>query len=129
PPVRRARRRTPEGRGAGRVGRRRAGLEREADGAGEEGESREEAQGNRQKGDTEEERQEAASESAGRVAPDGETTPMKPRGSRKATAFTESVIREMTRLAQRHGAVNLAQGFPDFAAPQAIKDAACAAVS
>jgi aminotransferase len=53
---------------------------------------------------------------------------MKPRGSRKATAFTESVIREMTRLAQQHGAVNLAQGFPDFPAPDAIKQAACAAV-
>ena len=45
------------------------------------------------------------------------TEPM--RGSRKATAFTESVIREMTRLAQLHGAVNLAQGFPDFPAPSA----------
>ena len=53
---------------------------------------------------------------------------MKPRGSRKATAFTESVIREMTRLAQQHGAVNLAQGFPDFPAPEAVKAAACAAV-
>jgi aminotransferase len=53
---------------------------------------------------------------------------MKPRGSQKATAFTESVIREMTRLATRHGAVNLAQGFPDFSAPDAIKQAACAAV-
>ncbi len=50
------------------------------------------------------------------------------RGSRKATAFTESVIREMTRLAQLHGAVNLAQGFPDFPAPSVIKDAAAAAI-
>ena len=33
--------------------------------------------------------------------------------------FTESVIREMTRLAVRHGAINLAQGFPDFSAPEA----------
>jgi aminotransferase len=40
---------------------------------------------------------------------------MKPRGSKKATQFTESVIREMTRLAQEHDAVNLSQGFPDFA--------------
>lgn len=48
--------------------------------------------------------------------------------SRKAAVFTESVIREMTRLAQRHGAVNLAQGFPDFPAPAAIKDAAKAAI-
>ena len=52
----------------------------------------------------------------------------KPRGSRKAAQFTESVIREMTRLAQRHQAVNLSQGFPDFPAPQAVKDAACAAI-
>jgi hypothetical protein len=50
---------------------------------------------------------------------------MKPRGSKKATQFTESVIREMTRLAQEHDAVNLSQGFPDFAAHQRIKDAAC----
>ncbi len=48
--------------------------------------------------------------------------------SSKAAVFTESVIREMTRLALRNGAVNLAQGFPDFAAPSAIKDAAKAAI-
>jgi aminotransferase len=45
--------------------------------------------------------------------------------------FTESVIREMTRLIQLHhpqNGINLAQGFPDFPAPQAIKDAACAAI-
>ena len=36
--------------------------------------------------------------------------------SAKAEQFTESVIREMTRLAMKHGAVNLSQGFPDFAA-------------
>src|SRR5215213_2292414 len=46
------------------------------------------------------------------------------RASRKAASFTESVIREMTRLAHRHGAVNLSQGFPDFPAPAAIKAAA-----
>ena len=34
----------------------------------------------------------------------------------------------MTRLAKLHNAVNLSQGFPDFEAPQAIKDAACAAI-
>ena len=51
-----------------------------------------------------------------------------PRGSKKAAQFTESVIREMTRLAMRHGAVNLSQGFPDFPAPDAIKEAACAAI-
>jgi len=48
--------------------------------------------------------------------------------SRKAQSFTESVIREMTRLAGLHGAINLAQGMPDFAAPTEIKEAACAAV-
>jgi aminotransferase len=48
--------------------------------------------------------------------------------SQKAQQFTESVIREMTRLAIRHGAVNLAQGFPDFAAPAVVKDAAVRAV-
>jgi aspartate/methionine/tyrosine aminotransferase len=51
-----------------------------------------------------------------------------PRVSAKAQRFTESVIREMTRLAQQHNAINLAQGFPDFPAPQAIKDAAVAAL-
>jgi aminotransferase len=48
--------------------------------------------------------------------------------SAKAASFTESVIREMTRLALEHGAVNLAQGFPDFACPTEIKDAASAAI-
>jgi aminotransferase len=50
-------------------------------------------------------------------------------GSKKATQFTESVIREMTRLNQLHGGVNLSQGFPDFPAPASIKDAACAAIN
>jgi aminotransferase len=49
-------------------------------------------------------------------------------GSRKAAQFTESVIREMTRLSQRYGAVNLSQGFPDFPAPDVVKEAACAAI-
>src|SRR5918995_2337633 len=49
-------------------------------------------------------------------------------GSRKATQFTESVIREMTRLNQQYGGVNLSQGFPDFAAPDAVKEAAVAAI-
>jgi len=43
--------------------------------------------------------------------------------------ITESVIREMTRLALRHKAVNLAQGFPDFPAPQIVKDAARQAIA
>ena len=50
-------------------------------------------------------------------------------GSRKATQFTESVIREMTRLNEMYGGVNLSQGFPDFPAPAVIKDAACAAIN
>src|SRR5437879_2752097 len=49
-------------------------------------------------------------------------------GSKKATQFTESVIREMTRLNHLYGGVNLSQGFPDFPAPPAVKDAACAAI-
>jgi aspartate/methionine/tyrosine aminotransferase len=43
--------------------------------------------------------------------------------------FTESVIREMTRQAMLHGAINLAQGFPDFPAPAEIKQAAQDAVA
>ena len=50
------------------------------------------------------------------------------RVSKKAASFTESVIRDMTRLAIKHNAINLAQGFPDFAAPQEIKDAAKRAI-
>jgi aspartate/methionine/tyrosine aminotransferase len=48
--------------------------------------------------------------------------------SLKAQKFTESVIREMTRLALQHGAVNLAQGFPDFPAPEEVKEAGVAAI-
>jgi aspartate/methionine/tyrosine aminotransferase len=48
--------------------------------------------------------------------------------SRKVGQFTESVIREMTRLALEHGAVNLSQGFPDFSAPSEIKRAAQEAI-
>jgi aspartate/methionine/tyrosine aminotransferase len=48
--------------------------------------------------------------------------------SERSTRFTESVIREMTRLCNRHGAVNLAQGFPDFPAPEALKEAAVRAI-
>ncbi len=49
-------------------------------------------------------------------------------GSKKAESFSESVIREMTRLCQSHGGINLAQGFPDFPAPKEIKEAAVAAI-
>jgi aminotransferase len=52
-----------------------------------------------------------------------------PELSAKAAQFTESVIREMTRLAIHHGAVNLSQGFPDFPAPQEIKRAAQDAIA
>jgi aspartate/methionine/tyrosine aminotransferase len=48
--------------------------------------------------------------------------------SRKAQQFTESVIREMTRLAMEHDALNLAQGFPDFPAPEQVKEAAVRAI-
>ena len=50
------------------------------------------------------------------------------RVSAKARQFSESVIREMTRHALAHGAVNLAQGFPDFPCPEQIKEAACRAI-
>ena len=57
-----------------------------------------------------------------------------PRASAKASQFTESVIREMTRLAAAHSTperpvVNLAQGFPDFPAPPEVKEAARAAIA
>lgn len=50
------------------------------------------------------------------------------RTARRTHSFTESVIREMTRVAKDHDAINLAQGFPDFPAPQVLKDAACEAI-
>jgi len=53
----------------------------------------------------------------------------KNRVSQKAGSFTESVIREMTREALKHGAVNLGQGFPDFAAPEDIKKKAMEAIA
>ena len=51
-----------------------------------------------------------------------------PRISAKAEGFTESVIREMSRLSAAAGAVNLGQGFPDFACPAELKDAAVEAL-
>jgi aspartate/methionine/tyrosine aminotransferase len=53
---------------------------------------------------------------------------MKMRTATRTHGFTESVIREMTRVANEHGAINLAQGFPDFAAPEVLKEAAAAAI-
>jgi len=47
----------------------------------------------------------------------------------RADHFTESVIREMTRLSLKHNAINLAQGFPDFPCPAELKAAACEAVN
>jgi aspartate/methionine/tyrosine aminotransferase len=55
-------------------------------------------------------------------------TKTKNRISRKAASFTESVIREMTREAMKYSAVNLGQGFPDWAAPEDIKQKAMAAI-
>jgi aspartate/methionine/tyrosine aminotransferase len=49
--------------------------------------------------------------------------------AQRTMRFTESVIREMTRLAADHNAVNLAQGFPDFPAPDVVKNAAREAIS
>src|SRR5438132_8078457 len=49
--------------------------------------------------------------------------------SRKASLFTESVIREMTREAMKYGAVNLSQGYPDFPAPEDIKRVAMQAIA
>jgi aminotransferase len=49
--------------------------------------------------------------------------------SNRTSKFTESVIREMTRLAGQYNAVNLAQGYPDFSAPEEIKQAAREAIT
>src|SRR5258708_12073521 len=49
--------------------------------------------------------------------------------SERTQRFTESVIREMTRLAMQHKAVNLAQGYPDFPAPEILKNAAREAIT
>ncbi|MDF5725264.1 MAG: aminotransferase class I/II-fold pyridoxal phosphate-dependent enzyme [Rhizonema sp. PD37] len=52
----------------------------------------------------------------------------KQKTSIKASQFKESIIREMTRVALQHNAVNLAQGFPDFPCPPELKRAACEAI-
>lgn len=51
-----------------------------------------------------------------------------PKISKKAGLFTESVIREMTRLCNLHNGINLSQGFPDFSAPEEMKEAAVKAI-
>src|SRR3989449_6346436 len=48
--------------------------------------------------------------------------------AKRTHGFTESVIRGMTRLASEHGAINLAQGFPNFPAPDVLKEAAARAI-
>ncbi len=58
-----------------------------------------------------------------------QTKLIKNRISKKAASFTESVIREMTREAMKYGAVNLGQGFPDFPAPEDIKQKAMQAIA
>ena len=50
------------------------------------------------------------------------------RSAKRLASIADSVFGEMTRLARLHNAVNLSQGFPDFEAPQVIKDSACAAI-
>ena len=53
---------------------------------------------------------------------------MSQRTATRTHTFTESVIREMSRVARTFDAINLAQGFPDFPAPLLLKDAACRAI-
>ena len=53
---------------------------------------------------------------------------MHPRTARRTHGFTESVIRGMTRLANEHKAINLAQGFPNFPCPDVLKEAAARAI-
>jgi aspartate/methionine/tyrosine aminotransferase len=67
----------------------------------------------------------------GTRTPAGKTPekPFFPARPSRADTFTESVIREMTRLALQHDAINLAQGFPDFPCPAELKTAACEAVN
>ena len=53
---------------------------------------------------------------------------MDPRAAEKVRSFGTSVFAEMSRLAVQHQAVNLGQGFPDFAGPDFVKDAAKRAI-
>ena len=53
---------------------------------------------------------------------------MRLRTARRTHGFTESVIRGMTRLANEHKAINLAQGFPNFPCPEVLKEAAARAI-
>ena len=58
-----------------------------------------------------------------------QSKPQKSQISQKAASFTESVIREMSREAVKYGAVNLGQGFPDWPAPESIKQKAQEAIA
>ena len=51
------------------------------------------------------------------------------RVSKRTNDYQESMIREMTRLAIEHEAINLSQGFPDFDPPQEVIQAASAAIT
>jgi aspartate/methionine/tyrosine aminotransferase len=51
------------------------------------------------------------------------------RAARRVRGFGTSIFTEMSALAAQHGAVNLGQGFPDFPAPEFIKDAAARAIA
>ncbi len=53
---------------------------------------------------------------------------MDTRAAARSRGFGASVFSEMSRLAARHGAVNLGQGFPDFAGPDFVKEAAKGAI-
>ena len=46
-----------------------------------------------------------------------------PQISDRVKTFTDSVIRRMTRISNKYGAINLSQGFPDFDPPKELKDA------
>ena len=46
-----------------------------------------------------------------------------PQLSERVSHFTDSVIRRMTRISNRYGAINLSQGFPDFDPPRELLDA------
>lgn len=56
------------------------------------------------------------------------TIPTRSPTARRTHRFTESVIRAMTRLAEQHDAINLAQGFPNFPTPDVLKEAAARAI-
>src|SRR5713101_7708209 len=49
--------------------------------------------------------------------------------AKRVEGFTESVIRQMTRLCEQYGAINLAQGFPDFDPPEVVKRSAAKAIN